>query len=130
VEAFVSECHVCQRAKTENNQYPGLLAPLPIPNMAWTFISMDFIEGLLKSNNKNVILVVVDRLTKYSHFIPLSHPFPAQTMAQLFMDNIFKLHGPPVAILTDRDRIFTSRLWHDIFKDMNISLQLSSAYHP
>jgi hypothetical protein len=60
VEIFVVECPVCQRAKTENCQYPGLLAPLPIPNMAWTFISMDFIEGLPKSGNRNVILVVVD----------------------------------------------------------------------
>jgi hypothetical protein len=90
---------------------------------------MDFIKGLPKSSNKNVILVVVDKLTKYANFIALSHPFYAQTVAQLFIDNVFKLHGPPVAIATNRDRIFTSKLWQDIFKFMKISLQLSSTYH-
>jgi hypothetical protein len=111
VEVFVSECPTCQRAKSEHYQYPRLLDPLPIPKMAWTFISMDFIEGLPMSGNKNSILVVVDRLTKYSHFLSLCHPFIAQTVAQLFMNHIFKLHGLPVAIVTDRDKIFTSKLW-------------------
>jgi hypothetical protein len=99
VENFVTECPVYQRARVEHCQYRGLLAPLPIPQLAWTFISMDFIEGLPKSTDKNSILVVVDRLTKYSHFVPLSHPFTIQVVAQMFIDNIFKLHGPPVAIV-------------------------------
>jgi hypothetical protein len=99
VKTFVAECVVCQHAKAEHCHYPGLLAPLPIPTMAWTFISMDFIEGMPKSRNKNVILVVVVRLTKYGHFIALSHPYTANTVAQLFIDNVFKLHGPPVAIV-------------------------------
>jgi hypothetical protein len=99
------------RAKVEHCHYPGLLPPLPIPTMVWTFISMDFIEGLPKSSNKSVILVVVDRLTKYVHCIVLSHPYIAHSVAQTFMDNIFKLHRPPVAIVTDSDRIFTSQLW-------------------
>jgi hypothetical protein len=75
VETFVSECPVCQRAKTEHCHSPGLLAPLPVPTLAWTFISMDFVEGLPKSGNKNVILVVVDMLTKYAHFLALAHPY-------------------------------------------------------
>jgi hypothetical protein len=62
---------------------------------------MDFIEGLPKSENKSVILVVVDRLTKYFHFIALSYPYTSHLVAQVFIDNIFKLHGPPVAIVTD-----------------------------
>jgi hypothetical protein len=130
VETFVSQCPTCKRAKAEDCQYPGLLASLPILDLAWSFISMDFIEGLPKSNNKNFILVVVDRLTKYTHFIALSHPFTTQNVAQLFIDNVFTLHGPHVAIVSDRDRIFTSRLWQDIFKSLNISLHFSSAYHP
>jgi IS30 family transposase len=91
---------------------------------------MDFNEGLSKSSNKNAILVVVDRLTKYAHFIALAHSFTAHSVAQLFIDNVFKLHGPLVAIVTNMDKISTSKLWQDIFKSLNISLQFSSAYHP
>jgi transposase InsO family protein len=91
---------------------------------------MDFIEGIPKSGSNNVFLVVVDRLTKYAHFLALSNPYIAQTLAQLFLDNIFRLHGPPAAIITDRDMIFTSKLWQDIFKAMKVTLKYSSAYHP
>jgi transposase InsO family protein len=130
VEDFVTAYAICQRAKAEHCQYPGLLAPLPIPGMAWTMITMDFIEGLPKSGGKNVILVVVDRLTKYAYFLALSHPYTAQTVAQLFIDYIIKLHGPPVAIVSDRDRIFTSKLWQYIFKAFKVSLHFSSSYRP
>jgi transposase InsO family protein len=130
VEEFVAACATCQRNKAEHYHYPGLLAPLPIPDIAWSFISMDFIEGLSKSGAKDVIMVVVDRLTKYAHFLALSHPFTAHTVAQMFIDNIFKLHGPPIAIVTDRDRVFISKLWQDIFKSMKITLQFNSVHHP
>lgn len=77
-----------------------------------------------------MILVVVDRFTKYGHFIPLPHPYTVHTMAQAFIDNVFKLHGPPISIVTDRDRIFTSNMWQGIFKAMKVKLRLSTAYHP
>jgi hypothetical protein len=64
---------------------------------------MDFIEGLPQSNRHNALLVVVDKFTKYGHFLPLTHPFIALTVAQLFMDNVYKLHGLPKAIISDRD---------------------------
>jgi hypothetical protein len=130
IEQFIAACPICQIAKLEHCHYPRLLAPLPIPELVWTFISMDFIEGLPKSGTKNIIMVVVDRLTKYAHFIALSHPFTAQSVAQVFIDNIFKLHGPPAAIVTDRDKIFSSKLWQDIFKSMKVSLDFSTTYHP
>lgn len=75
VEQLVAKCPVCQLNKSKNVHSPGLLDPLEIPDLAWTHISMDFIEGLPKSRGKNVILVVVDRLTKYAHFIALAHPY-------------------------------------------------------
>jgi hypothetical protein len=81
----VVACPVCQISKKEKVPYPGLLNPLPIPQQKWTDISMDFVEGLPKSMGKDVILVVVDRLTKYAHFIPLSHPYTVQSIADLFM---------------------------------------------
>ncbi|KAL2232627.1 UNVERIFIED_CONTAM: Transposon Ty3-G Gag-Pol polyprotein [Sesamum indicum] len=130
IETWVKECEVCQRAKHENLPYPGLLQPLPIPNQAWSCISMDFIEGLPNSEGKDSILVVVDRLTKYSHFIALKHPYNATTVVKLFFDHIYKLHGLPVSIVTDRDRIFTSRFWKELFTLSGVSLDMSSAYHP
>ena len=128
VEKFITECPVCQRAKAEHCQYPGLLDPLPLRDMAWAHLTMDFIEGLPKSSGKEVILVVVDRYTKYTHFISLPHPYNVNMVAQAFMDNVFKLHGPPISIVTDRDRIFTSNMWEGIFKAMKIKLRLSTAY--
>ena len=93
---------MCQQCKVENINPPGLLQPLPIPTSVWTDISLDFIEGLPKSEGYSVVMVVVDRLTKYSHFIPISHPYSAAKIAQVFIHNIFKLHGLPKSIVTDR----------------------------
>jgi transposase InsO family protein len=91
---------------------------------------MDFVEGLPKSQNKDVILVVVDRLTKYAHFISMTHPYTAQDVAQIFMDQVFKLHGLPQVLLTDRDSLFTSTIWQSLFKSLGVELHLTSAYHP
>lgn len=86
--------------------------------MAWTQITMDFIEGLPKSHGRDVILVVVDRLTKYAHFLAMSHPYSVEQVVEVFMNNIHKLHGMPMAIITDRDRIFTS--FQEVFKAMKV----------
>jgi transposase InsO family protein len=91
---------------------------------------MDFIEGLPRSKGKDVILVVVDRLTKYAHFLTLTHPLTTHQVATLFMDNIFKLHGPPKVIVSDRDKIFTSKIWQDIFTALKVDLHFSTSYHP
>lgn len=123
-------CSVCQRFKPELIASPGLIQPLPIPYTIFTDISMDFIEGLPRSNGKNVILVVVDRLTKYAHFIPFSHPYTAMDVAQLFLDNVFKLHGCPASIVSDKDPVFMSRFWSEFFKIQGVELKHSSAYHP
>ena len=77
---------------------------------------MDFIEGLPKSGGKDVILVVVDRLSKYAHFLGLSHPYTASTVVTVLLDNIFKLHGLPYSIISDRDPIFVSCFWEEFFK--------------
>lgn len=74
--------------------------------------------------------MVVDRLTKYAHFLLLSHPYSVKTVAQLFMDNIYRLHGAPKVIVTDRDKIFTSKLWQEIFTALKVKLHFTSAYHP
>nr|GEY86454.1 retrotransposon-related protein [Tanacetum cinerariifolium] len=94
----VLECDVCQRQKPDLSAYPGLLQPLPIPGRIWAEVSMDFIEKLPNSQGKTVIMVVVDMLSKYAHFMPLSHPFNASQVAQVFLDGVYKLHGLPESI--------------------------------
>lgn len=130
VISFIKSCPVCQLNKPEHSKYPGLLQPLPIPEFAWTHISMDFIEGLPTSQNKDLILVVVDRFTKYAHFIAMKHPISVQSVTKAFTDNVFKLHGLPTVMVTDRDRIFTSKLWQDLFKSLGVTLHFSTSYHP
>jgi hypothetical protein len=107
-----------------------LLQPLPIPKQNWIEVSIDFIEGLHVSQGKDVVLVMVDRLSKHAHFIPLSHPYTASSVAKLFVDHIFKLHGLPNSIVSDRDPVFTSHFWKEIFRATSTDLLMSSAYHP
>lgn len=130
VEEYVKSCDICQRVKTGTTFPGGLLQPLPVPTQIWEDVSLDFIEGLPKSGDANCILVVIDRFTKVGHFIPLSHPFSATTVAQHFLDNIYKLHGMPKTITSDRDRVFTSQFWRELFRLVGTKLQLSTSYHP
>lgn len=130
VTEYIKQCQICQQAKHELIHPAGLLQPLPIPQGAWRDWSMDFIEGLPMSAGSNTILVVVDRFTKYSHFLPLKHPFTAQIVARVVLDNVVKLHGFPKTIVSDRDKIFTSNFWRALFSLVDTKLQMSSAYHP
>jgi len=119
-----------QQAKCEHVKLPGLLQPLHVPEQAWSTVSLDFIERLHKSEQYDVILVVVDKFSKYGHFIPLAHPYSALKVAQLYLDNVYKLHGPPQAIISDSDRVFTSNVWHELFRLVDTKLLMSSSYHP
>jgi transposase InsO family protein len=130
VHRFVTSCTICQQSKPDRAKYPGLLQPLPVPDSAWQVISMDFIEGLPRSGRFNCILVVVDKFSRYAHFIPLAHPFSAATVAMAFMDNVYKLHGPPEQIISDRDRVFNSMFWRQLFELSGTILKMSSSYHP
>lgn len=111
VQQFVQQCEICQQAKVEHTKIPRLLQPLPVPSQAWEVISLDFIEGLPVSDRYNTILVVVDKFSKYGHFIPIHHPYIILQIARVFLDNVYKLHGLPKAIISDKDPIFTSNLW-------------------
>jgi hypothetical protein len=116
IHNFFVECEVCQCNKGETVKSSGTLQLLLIPPTIWKDISMDFITDLPKSGNKSVIMVVVDRLSKYAHLWALQHPFTASTVAQIFMDQVFKLHGMPHSIVSDRDPTFTSNFWQELFK--------------
>jgi hypothetical protein len=91
---------------------------------------MDFIEGLPNSNGCIVILVIVDRLSKYGHFLALKHLYTAKTVAGLFVQEISCLHGMPRSIVSDRDKVFTSHFWGEYFRLQDSALRMSSAYHP
>jgi hypothetical protein len=129
VESFVKQCSICQQAKSERVHHAGSLQPLPIPKGAWQDITMDFIEDLPKSKGANCILVVVDRLSKYGHFVALSHPFIAKRVAQVMLDVIVRLHGMPQSIVSDRDKKFTSSFWKELFRLHNTTLLTSTACH-
>ncbi|GJY35391.1 reverse transcriptase [Tanacetum coccineum] len=93
-------------------------------------ISMAFIAGLPKTQGKSVNFVVVDRLSKYSHFMALSHPYTTSFVAQVFLDNVYKLHGLLSSIVSDRDVILLSNFWQSLFKLLKVELKMSTAYHP
>jgi hypothetical protein len=101
VQQFVAACQVCQQAKPECVLYPGLLKPLVVPSTMWHTVSLDFIHGLPPSSRFNCILVEIDSFSNYGHFIPLRHPFTAAKIADVFIDNIYRLHGLPVKVVSD-----------------------------
>lgn len=130
VREFVRECDICARNKAENVAYPGLLQSLSTPNKVWEEISMDFIDGLPSSKGFTTIWVMVDRLSKFAYFIPLAHPYTAQKLAQIYTREVYKIHGLPKVILSDRDPAFTSIFWRELFKVSKVQLSFPSAYHP
>jgi hypothetical protein len=130
VRYFVRACDVCQRQKYEATTPGGLLQPLPIPQAIWEDLSLDFITGLPKSKGYDAVMVVVDRLSKFGHFILLKHPYTAKTIAELFIKEIVRLHGIPQSIVSDRDPIFVSHFWKELFKLQGTKLKMSSSYHP
>ncbi|MCH91013.1 transposon Tf2-1 polyprotein, partial [Trifolium medium] len=130
ITTFVKNCSICQQAKHSTTLPAGLLSPLPIPSQVWEDIAMDFITGLPMSCGYTVILVVVDRLTKFGHFIPLKSDYDSRSVAEVFVQNIVKLHGIPKSIVSDRDKVFTSKFWQHLFKLQGTTLAMSSAYHP
>jgi hypothetical protein len=130
IHNFVAECDVCQCNKGEIVKSSGTLQPLPIPPAIWKDIFMDFITGLPKSGNKSIIMVFFYHLSKYAHFSSLQHPFTTSTVAQIFMDQVFKLHGMPHSIAFYHDPTFTRNFWQELFKMQGTELHLSTSYYP
>ena len=112
---MVRKCFVCQEYKSSTQTPSDLLQQLNIPEKVWMEIYMDFITRLPKSNGKDCIMVVVDCLSKASHFILTTSDYTAELAARLYFDNVFKHHGLPTSILCDRDKVFTSIFWKEPF---------------
>lgn len=130
VNRYVFNCATCKRAKPSHQSPQGHLKPLQVPPRPWASISMDFIVGLPTSSGFNAIWVVVDRLTKMAHFIPCMDTITAQELAHLFLNNVFRLHGLPDDIISDRGSVFTSRFWRSLLELLDIKANMSTAFHP
>jgi hypothetical protein len=131
VKDYVLGCEACQRTKAERVRTPGLLHPLDIPEMKWESVSLDFVTALPRVRGGfDSVLVVVDRLTKVAHFIPVKSTHTAVDIARIFIREIFRLHGMPKVLVSDRDTKFTSNFWSAFFGGIGTNLSLSTAYHP
>jgi hypothetical protein len=93
-------------------------------------VILDLVEGLPQFDQYNALLVVIDKFTKYGHFIPIKHPYTALHIAQIFMNNVYKLHCLPKTIILDRDPVFTSAVWQQLFRLSDTKPMMSSSYHP
>jgi transposase InsO family protein len=131
VDQFVRTCLSCQQNKGSTKTPQGLIMPLPIPERSWECISMDFVVQLpLTKDGFDAIFVVVDRMSKMIHPILTRTNITAEEAASQFFREIFRIHGLPKSIVSDRDAKFTSTFWRALFKLTGTALDMSTAYHP
>jgi hypothetical protein len=131
VMEYVALCDTCQRVKVEHQRPAGLLQPPKIPEWKWEEIRMDFIVGLPRTQaGYDLIWVIVDRLTKAAHFIPVKTTYFGAKLVELYMSRIVYLHGVPMKIVSGRGSQFTSKFWEKLHESMDTKLNFSSAYHP
>jgi hypothetical protein len=131
ITEYIARCMECQKVKAEHRHPAGLRQPLPIPEWKWDMVTMDFITGLpRKSKQHDSIMVVVDKLTKVAHFIPLKTTHREVDVVDIFLKEVARLHGIPKTIVSDRDPKFTSNLWKGLFKGFGTNLNFSTTYHP
>ena len=131
IQAYVSSCDTCQKTKASTSVPYGLLQPLPIPTERWADLTMDLITPLPRTaRNFSAICVVVDRFTKMTRIFPTTETVTAPQLAHLFLENVFRSHGLPKTIVSDRDPKFNSSFWRSLFKQLQTTLKFSTAYHP
>jgi hypothetical protein len=131
IAGHVARCDICNRVKAEHQRPAGLLKPLDVPVWKWECISMDFIMGLPRSSKgHDSIWVIVDRLTKVAHFVPIKVDYRVEKLIDLYIEHILRHHGAPVSIVSDRGTQWTSRFWQSLHKSIGTHLDYSTAYHP
>jgi hypothetical protein len=122
IARYVSECDICQRVKASHLKIAGVLQPLPIPSWKWEDISMDFIVGLPNTSQRyDSIWVIVDRLTKTAHFLPVHTTYNAKKYTEIYLDQIVCLHGVPQTIISDHGAQFIARFWNQINSNLCVS---------
>lgn len=130
IKEYVAACGICARNKTSRQAAVGLLNPLPVPSRPWSDISMDFVTGLPSTEGNTSVMTVVDRFSKMVHFIPL-HKLPsAKKTAEVMLSHVFRLHGFPRDIVSDRGPQFVSRFWKEFCSLLDATVSLTSGYHP
>jgi len=130
VKEYVLACSTCARNKTSHQPPSGLLHPLPVPTRPWSHIAIDFVTGLPISRGMSTIFTIVDRFSKSCHLIPLRKLPTAFQTAQLLVKHVFRLHGIPQEILSDRGPQFVSQVWKAFCSALNCKSSLTSGYHP
>nr|CAD1823534.1 unnamed protein product [Ananas comosus var. bracteatus] len=131
IRKFVAQCLTCQQVKAERRFPAGKLQSISIPIWKWENIAMDFVTGLLQSQGgHSAIWVIVDRLTKSAHFLPIHTTWSGDKLAQVHLDEVVRLHGVSVSIVSDRDPRFTSHFWRSLQDVMGTRLNFSMAFHP
>ena len=130
VKKYVTGCDLYQWMKNRPQQPFGPLVPNKVPNRPWKIISMDLITQLPESNGYNTICVIVNRLTKRAHFIPINNRFSSKDMAQLLYDKVYPLHGLPLQIISDRGVQYSAELFQEWCRILGIESTMSTAYHP
>ncbi|GJW97824.1 reverse transcriptase domain-containing protein [Tanacetum coccineum] len=131
IAEYVSRCLTCSKIKAEHQKPSGFLQQPEIPEWKWEKITMDFVTKLPKSSSgHDMIWVVVDRLTKLAHFIPIREDYKTEKLAKIYTNEIIARHGVPVSIISDRDGRFTSHLWQAFQEALGTRLDISTAYHP
>jgi len=130
VDRFVRNCHICRQTKSTRHAPYGALKPLSVPDQPWQHISVDFVTGLPWSKGYDAICVVVDRLTKQRHLIPCTTTITAEELGTLFCDRVFRYHGLPETIVSDRGPQFASRFWKHLCSCLKIDARLSTTFHP
>lgn len=131
IAEFVAQCPNCQQVKIEHQKPGGLLQNIEIPTWKWEVINMDFIIGLPRSYHKfDSIWVIIDRLTKCAHFLPVKTTYTAEDYAKLYIKEIVRLHGVPVSIISDRGAQFTTNFWRSFQKGLGTQVNLSTVFHP
>ncbi|GJT99173.1 putative reverse transcriptase domain-containing protein [Tanacetum coccineum] len=131
IATYVSKCLTCAKVKAEHQKPSGLLVQPEIPEWKWEKITMDFVTKLPKmANGYDTIWVIVDRLTKSAHFLPMRENDPMEKLMKLYIKEVVTRHGVPVSIISDRDGRFTSLFWQALHKALGTRLDMSTAYHP